>query len=476
MTTTTKIRKRPTSTLPVAAAIYCRISADRNGEGLGVERQEELCRKLARQLGWIIIAVFIDNDISAYSGKRRPQYEAMLQGIEAGRIDGVLCVDLDRLTRQPKELERFIDLANVHGIALANVSGNTDLATSNGRMTARIIGAVARQESELKGERVSREAQQAAKRGVPRGAHRPFGYRADHMTIDAREAKLVREMVERVLAGESCTSIAVDFNARSIATPQKAAHGWSGAAIASVLRNARIYGARTYHGEVVKERAWKGIIDRKTYERVQSSLKRVSSPGRRPQRLLTSIATCGLCGSPLRPSVQLRNGRSDARYICHKKPGSPGCGRIGINAEWLDELLTEDVLSALASKSFVKELRRKPAKRTRDLDLAAIDRQLEENADDYGNKRITRAVFLTVNEGLMKQRAEALAEIEADADTGSVAPYLSGDVHKTWNEQTVAQQRAVLSTLISSIAVNPSSMPKGSKTMDPDRVEVLWKI
>ena len=66
------------------AAIYVRISQDRSGAGLGVERQEAECRELADRLGWTVADMYCDNDISAYSGRRRPDYESMLADVEAG--------------------------------------------------------------------------------------------------------------------------------------------------------------------------------------------------------------------------------------------------------------------------------------------------------------------------------------------------------------------------------------------------------
>ena len=63
------------STVPApTCAIYCRISADKNGEALGVQRQEEECRGLAKTRGWTVIEPpFVDNDFSAFSGKLRPR-------------------------------------------------------------------------------------------------------------------------------------------------------------------------------------------------------------------------------------------------------------------------------------------------------------------------------------------------------------------------------------------------------------------
>ncbi|MGH3767461.1 MAG: recombinase family protein [Pseudonocardiaceae bacterium] len=57
--------------------IYCRISRDRIGAGLGIERQQRDCRELANPLGWVMVDTYADNDLSAYSGKRRPHYERL---------------------------------------------------------------------------------------------------------------------------------------------------------------------------------------------------------------------------------------------------------------------------------------------------------------------------------------------------------------------------------------------------------------
>ncbi|MBW0009097.1 MAG: recombinase family protein, partial [Pseudonocardiales bacterium] len=90
------------------AAIYCRISLDRAGAGLGVARQQEDCRELAERLGWPVADVYVDNDVSAYSGKPRPAWQQLLAHVESGTVDAVLCWHVDRLTRSPRELEDVI--------------------------------------------------------------------------------------------------------------------------------------------------------------------------------------------------------------------------------------------------------------------------------------------------------------------------------------------------------------------------------
>jgi site-specific DNA recombinase len=76
--------------MPKAAAIYARISQDRTGEALGTRRQVADCQAEAERRGWPVAEVYVDDDISAYSGKHRPAYARMLDDIRDGRIDAVI--------------------------------------------------------------------------------------------------------------------------------------------------------------------------------------------------------------------------------------------------------------------------------------------------------------------------------------------------------------------------------------------------
>src|SRR4051794_2631043 len=108
----------------VHAGVYARISSDREADGLGVARQIADCERLAERKGWRVVEQYVDDDISAWSGKLRPEYARLLTDLQTGTINGLLVYDLDRLHRQPSELESFIDLCQRLGLTnVASVSG-----------------------------------------------------------------------------------------------------------------------------------------------------------------------------------------------------------------------------------------------------------------------------------------------------------------------------------------------------------------
>ena len=98
-------------------------------------------------------------------------------------------------------------LADRHRLALATVSGDTDLGTDSGRLFARVKGAVARSEGERKSARQKRQALQAAQMGKPHRGRRAFGYEPDGLTVRPNEAKALRAAYDSVLAGSTLTSL-----------------------------------------------------------------------------------------------------------------------------------------------------------------------------------------------------------------------------------------------------------------------------
>ena len=84
------------------------------------------------------MGTFTDNDVSAYSGKPRPQYAALMEAVGAGEVDVVVAWDPDRLHRSPAELEDFITAVEQAGVQVVSVqAGSVDLSTAAGRLAAR---------------------------------------------------------------------------------------------------------------------------------------------------------------------------------------------------------------------------------------------------------------------------------------------------------------------------------------------------
>jgi hypothetical protein len=90
--------------VPAHAAICARISSDPAGAGLGVARQADDCHALCERLGWPVAQVHRDNDVSAYSGRPRPQWRQPLADIDSRLVDAIVCWHVDRLTRSAREL------------------------------------------------------------------------------------------------------------------------------------------------------------------------------------------------------------------------------------------------------------------------------------------------------------------------------------------------------------------------------------
>lgn len=210
------------SSSPVRAAVYLRVSLDRNMDGLAIDRQRSDCLKIAADRGWAIVGEYVDQSKSATDKtKRRPDYDRMVTDFHAGKFAAIICWDLDRLTRQPRQLEDWIDAAEDRALQLVTANGEADLSTDGGRMYARIKAAVARAEVERKAARQSRAQVQRAEQGrAPKGT-RPLGYATNGNVIE-HEAKAVHELYRlfAIQDGPSIAALAAGLSGKTGAHPE----------------------------------------------------------------------------------------------------------------------------------------------------------------------------------------------------------------------------------------------------------------
>lgn len=304
------------STRGQRAAIYTRISADKNGEGAGVERQEKDCRALAEANGWEVVEVYCDNDVSAFDRrKKRPAFDRMMTDAAAGGLDIVMAWATDRLYRRPVDLERVVDALNISGVRVATVkSGDIDLGTADGRANARILGTMSMRESEKIAERVSAAAKQRAEKGRYTLGRRLFGW-TDGSEPHPTEAPAVAAMYDAFLAGSSLSAIARGIAAQGFTTTEGRTPGQSD--VSRWLKHPLHAGLVTYKGAVVAQSD--GIVDRSTWDRAQAIL---SDPARRPKRgrphssLLGGLMSCAACGSPMKPGSARRAEGMVKFYVC----------------------------------------------------------------------------------------------------------------------------------------------------------------
>jgi site-specific DNA recombinase len=326
------------------AAIYTRISQDkieRDEDGverlsrLGVQRQLDECLVLADRLGWEVVARFDDNDLSAYSRrKRRPAYEAMLSAMKNGEFDALVCWHTDRLYRRMGDLETLIEIADAAHVQIKTVQGGElDLSTSAGRMVARILGSVSNQESEHKGERHRAANAQKAAAGKWQTANRCFGYTAKGEPLEP-EATAFRTAVADVLAGKSINQVAREWNAAGLRTTlagrTQKRHGkefvvpgtWNAPRVRRLLINPRYAGLKVHQGKVVGPGDWEALIDETTHHGLVAFLSdpaRIICTSFEKKYMGSGVYRCGVCGGPMRTAVPGGKKPGGRRYECRAK-------------------------------------------------------------------------------------------------------------------------------------------------------------
>lgn len=448
------------------AAIYVRMSADPTGQGLGVARQRASCTSKAEALGWSVREVFEDNDVSATSGRTRPAYQRMLLDLEAGRVDAVVVWDLDRLHRQPMELEHFLALADRRGIALASVGGDVDLATDNGRLYARIKGAVAKAEVERKSARQRAANDQRAAAGRPSAGRRAFGYSSDGTAVVEAEAAEVRKAVATMLAGGSLRSIAADMTARGVVTT--AGGPWRPTQLRRLFGSPRYAAQRVHRGEVVGPGGWPAIVDLDDWRALQGVL---ADPARhkagRPERyLLSGVAKCAACGGRIYGAREPR-GRT---YLCESRK------HVVRRAEPVEALIVSAVLGRLgqpdAREFFARPDSREEAQGLRE-EEGSLRARLDGLAEAFAEGDIDRVALRAGSQRLQVRLADVIGKLSSLTVTPVVADLLAGeDVEVTWAALDLDRQRAVIDTLVTVALHSPG---RGARTFDPSTVQVVWR-
>lgn len=465
------------------AAIYTRLSHDKTGAGLAVERQESDCRSLAADLGLEVVAVFCDNSISAFSGAHRPGYEALLTSVTKHEVEAVVVWHQDRLLRRNTDLEDYIGACEPNAVPTYTVkAGVLDLSTPAGRAVARTLAAWASYEIETSTARVRAAKLQSAKAGRWSGGRRPFGYEPGCTAIRESEAQYYREAVQRITSGQSFNTVAQDFNRRGIKTSTGST--WLGLKLSNLLRSKR-YAAIRQHNGAEYPADWPAIITPEQFERLQAAIAHHRSqykqhgPVRR--NLLTGFVVCGNCQERM-SSGQRKNGQR--RYVCIH------CHKVMRLVEPVDLLVTESLLYRLDTPDLA-ELLTKPNADKDDLQLKELlqERQarltrLDELTDDYLAGLFTKSELSrakTAGEAALHELDQQIDTITR-ARTGAVMLPVGVTVRDAWATADLAWRRQLIGLVIKRVVIKPSpgsaQMPNSERfhgwRFRPQDVSIEW--
>jgi len=468
--------------------IYTRISADKAGDAHGVANQLADLEKRAVARGWTVTYRLSDNDIGVTrkdptrAGKYRPGYEEVLRLVDAGAVDVVYCWKWDRFIREPLDLEFLIPRFDRAGVRFAEADGNLDLGTESGRLTARIMVAVAKAEQERKAERQKLANEAAAVAGKrPLGTQRPFGYRDDHVTAHPVEGPAVADACAGLLGGGSLSGVRREWAAAGL-RPSQAPFGplpensWTRTSIRTILLNPRIAGLAVYHREIVGTGKWEPLVGEETWRAVHALLE---DPGRKPPRgvrtLLGGLALCP-CGNVVSSTSSHTRHHVYRCTPATRNRAYPG-GHVARQAAPVEDLITRLVIGRLSRADAVDLIavpEGGPDVGALREEATAIRRNLEELAADRAVNLITRAQMLAATGRANIRLGEIGTELEGAARENVLTPLVAAEnAASVWEDLDLSRKRAVIRTLMTITLLSPGRGAR--RAFDPDTVQVTWR-
>ena len=328
------------------AAAYLRKS--RMEEGMETEevlrRHRQGLNECALRHGLDIVEYYPEV-VSGESLYARPQMLRLLEDVEAGRYDAVLCMDLDRLSRgRMKDQGIILDAFRESGTLIVTPDKVYDLSDEIDDELAEFKTFMSRREYKIINKRLRRGLQRSIQEGCYI-ANAPYGYKK--ATIDRRptleiyepEAKIVRIMYQMYADGFGCQSIASQVNAMG-ARPHRSA-AFSRNSVAQILRNPTYIGKIVWDQKTHIKKNTKGnpkhitiynprekwtitdglhppIIEKEVYDKVQNIMAGRYQPARNDGTIkspLAGLVKCANCGGNMQRLVM----KGQPYLLCTRK-------------------------------------------------------------------------------------------------------------------------------------------------------------
>lgn len=478
----------PGETFP--AYLYGRASHDPTKRGRSVDTQLHEGRELCDRFSWPVVGVFdkdVDRSASRHAKRQRADFEAMLDGIAAGKCRIVVAWEASRYYRDLEAYVRLRSACLAANVLLCYNGAVYDLSKREDRKATAQDALQAEDEAEGIRDRNLRTMRRTAAAGTPHGRIL-YGYarRYDPDTGDLLEqyphpdrSLIVAQIFERVAAGESEYAIIRSLNAKAATDPEASFPGrtWDDYHLRNMLRNPGYIGRRIHQGQDIGKATWPAIVGEETFHAVQRIL---SDPGRANtypssvQHLLSGIAVCGVC--PGRPILRVSKNRGYLTYTCRERFDT------ALREDRFDAYVEDAVIRMLESDAAVTAFQSNGA----DSDLVKarnrlnnLTTQLNEarvaanRRDDDGIPELSLMSLVAMEKELVPQIKKAEAVIES----ATVPPLLRGlvgrdDVDAAWDALTMEQKRAVFR-----LTVNIDLFParsKGVRRIEPGRIKLTW--
>jgi DNA invertase Pin-like site-specific DNA recombinase len=466
--------------------IYLRQSFDRHGDRLAVQRQLADLQRLAAQRGLDVVLVIEDNDTSATNLRRkRKGYTQLMAMVKAGQVDIILSWAVDRLVRRMADLEALIDTIEAAQVSVLTLSGDLDLSTPQGRLVARILAAVARQEIEVKSARTVARNRQAAQNGTPIATgRRTPGYVDNHLSaIHPEEAPVIAQGYSQLLAGTSVRTIAKGWNGRGFRTGTGAE--WRPTEVKRALLNPRYAGLSVYqaHGddaEVLGTGQWSPIIPQNVWEAARVILsdpaRRSTMEGTAVKYLLVGIAQCDECGAALQ-SYSRGQGPAGRKYRC---PNFHITHDQAALDQHILEVMGEDLARADAPEEAVGTGADQAALTT---EAAALRVRADQLMDLFADGTITKGSLERGQQRITQRLQEIAAERADSAGSSTLAPFLAlppeerAAAFMDRDQTPLEVQRALVRLRLASIRIGPGKggrRPADAPAVDESRIALEW--
>ena len=426
--------------------------------------------------GGVATRDYLDNDKSAYKPEviRNEGFEPWLRDFIDNKTDGIAGWDLDRIFRQPTDLERVIK-AYCHAHfkegrpkpILWLPSMTLDLTDADGQTIARMLVAVANQSSAKTVKRVTDFYRDEALKGNIHSNYPAF-YRNPDGSINPERAVIALKAIEDTFLGVRPTAVATEWREHGITTARGGRV--TGETVRRILIAPGIAGLAVYRREILLDKDGKpikrndgGLIDEATWRALCEKLKTTPGRLRRPTKALCSKrARCGLCGSGM---VRTRKSDTFFTYSC-RSVDSGGCAKVAISGPQLDKQITALVLAYLDQPIDAPE--EKPFEGQTRLD--ELSAKIAELMSAYRSGELSGSVvFPSIKE----------LEDEQHALQAQAAKYVRMKRKITtaadeWDHIGLERQQAILDEIFEAIVIMPASKPKGGK-YEEARVKPVWR-